>query len=83
MWLVYDLKRLYYQTKASRIHPGLQGWQQRPETWFLELVNGPGPAVARPPKMYTTDLEEEFWVPEPRRLYVENGDEPGEWVDLG
>jgi hypothetical protein len=33
--------------------------------------------------MYTTDLDGEFWVPERRRVYVGNGDELGEWVDLG
>lgn len=59
-WLVHDLKRIYYHVKGSPHHPAWVEYSAKHEKWFLELVQGPLPGVARPPDMYTTDLDMEF-----------------------
>ena len=59
-WLVHDLKRIYYHIKGSPHHPAYVAYSAKCEKWFLELVQGPLPGVARPPDMYTTDLDMKF-----------------------
>ena len=53
----------------------------RSSNWFQGLACGPLPDVARPPDMYTTDLDEEFLGPE-REMEIEDEEWwKDEWSD--
>ncbi|KAM0706164.1 hypothetical protein Q7P35_006713 [Cladosporium inversicolor] len=60
LWFIKDLKRIYHYTKSSLHHPGQRDYEDRGSRWFQEQALGRLPDVARPPDMYTTDLDEEF-----------------------
>jgi len=60
LWLIKDLKRIYYQARTALNHPARRFYESRHLEWFQEHAIGRLPDVARPPDMYTTDLEEEF-----------------------
>jgi hypothetical protein len=60
LWLIFDLMRIYYHAKILSFYPGQRGCESRASNWFRDLAEGPPPYVARPPNMYTTDLDEEF-----------------------
>jgi hypothetical protein len=60
LWLIKDLKYIYYHAKTSPFHPARNYYEDRRSNWFQEHALGRLPDVARPPDMYTTDVDEQF-----------------------
>jgi hypothetical protein len=60
LWLIKDLKTIYYHAKTSPHHPARRYYEDRRSFWFQEHALGRLPDVARPPDMYNTNIDEEF-----------------------
>lgn len=59
LWLNKDLKYIYYHAKTSPFHPARRYYEDRRSFWFQEHALGRLPDVARPPDIYTTDVDEQ------------------------